>query len=108
MKPRHSRDEAAMSDNDWMLWNHEPPTMTQSTRKGEPLFAMTHEQNHYYLECELRYHGEYGVEAQFYLNGDLLIGRRFDLKVQAAGWAQTERDARKREGWSDSAVELSL
>jgi hypothetical protein len=32
---------------------------------------------------ELRYHGEWGVEAQFLKNEELLIGRRIDLREQA-------------------------
>ena len=85
-----------------MLWNAQPPKLARTPVKGEPLFAMVKPDEHYYLECELRYHGEYGVEAQFYLNGDLQIGRRFDLKVQAVRWAESEREARKRDGWSDA------
>ena len=39
----------------------------------------------------LRYHGEYGVEAQILRNGELRIGRRFPLKEQAIRWAEGER-----------------
>ena len=41
--------------------------------------------------AELRYHGEYGVEAQILRNGELTIGRRFPLKEQAVRWAEVER-----------------
>jgi hypothetical protein len=50
------------------------------------------------FRCELRYHGEYGVEALFLRNGDLLIGRRFDLKEHAVRWADEERKALEK-GW---------
>jgi hypothetical protein len=30
--------------------------------------------------CELRYNGEYGVEAQFFRDGEFFSGRRFDTK----------------------------
>ena len=33
--------------------------------------------------CELRDHGTYGVEAQFYQNENFLIGRRFDPRLDA-------------------------
>ena len=41
--------------------------------------------------AELRFHGEYGVEAQILRNGELVIGRRFPLKEQAIRWAEDER-----------------
>jgi hypothetical protein len=41
--------------------------------------------------AELRYHGEYGVEAQILRNGELRIGRRFPLKEQAVRWAEAEK-----------------
>ena len=42
--------------------------------------------------AELRYHGEYGVEAQILRNGDLRIARTFVLRDLAVGWATNERD----------------
>ena len=48
----------------------------------------------YRLECSLLFHGEYGVEAQFFMNEEhLLIGRRFDTKALAVRWAEQERTA---------------
>jgi hypothetical protein len=41
--------------------------------------------------AELRYHGEYGVEAQILRDGELAMGRRFVLKEQAVRWAEGER-----------------
>jgi hypothetical protein len=41
--------------------------------------------------AELRYHGEYGVEAQILRNGELRIGRRFPLKEQAVRRAEAEK-----------------
>jgi hypothetical protein len=40
---------------------------------------------------ELRYHGEYGVEAQILRNGELSMGRRFMLKEEAVRWAEEEK-----------------
>ena len=42
--------------------------------------------------AELRYHGEYGVEAQILRNGELTIARTFVLRDLAIGWAKNERD----------------
>jgi hypothetical protein len=44
-------------------------------------------------EAELRYHGEYGVEAQILRQGELVIGRRFDTRALAVRWADQERSA---------------
>jgi hypothetical protein len=43
------------------------------------------------MSCELRYHGEYGVEAQSLNRGELFYSRRFDLRAQAVQWAELER-----------------
>jgi hypothetical protein len=50
------------------------------------------------FRCELRYHGEWGVEAQFYRAGEFLIARRFDTKAQAVRWAELERPEIEK-GW---------
>jgi hypothetical protein len=43
------------------------------------------------LRAELRYPGEYGVQAQILRNGELTIGRRFPLKEQAVRWTEAEK-----------------
>jgi hypothetical protein len=45
------------------------------------------------IACELRYHGEYGVEAVFMEDGLLFYSWRFDTREMAAVWAETERTA---------------
>jgi hypothetical protein len=47
--------------------------------------------DHDRFACELRYQGEWGVEAQFLKNEELLIGRRFDTREQAVRWAEEMR-----------------
>jgi hypothetical protein len=54
------------------------------------------ESDHAHFKCELRYHAEWGVEAQFLKNGELLIGRRLDTKALAVQWAHLEREAIER------------
>jgi hypothetical protein len=51
-----------------MLWNAQPPKLPQP-RPGEPLFTLVKGTRR--TVCELRYHGEYGVEAQFLDDGEL-------------------------------------
>jgi hypothetical protein len=58
-------------------------------RPGEPLWELR--KDHHTYACELRYHGEWGVEAQIFKDGDLLIGRRFDTRELAVQWAELER-----------------
>jgi hypothetical protein len=40
----------------------------------------------------LRYHGEWGVEAQIYRDGNFVIGWRFNTKAEAIAWAEKERE----------------
>jgi hypothetical protein len=80
---------AAMStDTSWMLWNAQPPKLPRP-RPGEPLFTLV--KDHRRTICELRYHGEYGVEAQFLETGELAFSRRFDT-AQAVQWAGTRAE----------------
>ena len=65
--------------------------MTDQAR--EPLFEFVRGRDRF--ACELRYHGAYGVEAQIYVNGELLIGRRFDTRALAVQWAEEERRERE-------------
>jgi hypothetical protein len=43
---------------------------------GERLFELL--LGHDRFHCELRNHGEFGVEAQFFLKDELYVSRRFD------------------------------
>jgi hypothetical protein len=75
------------------------PLPPRLARPGEPLFSFM--RDHDRFACELRYHGEWGVEAQFLKNEELLIGRRFDLREQAVRWAEEMRTALEK-GWEDA------
>jgi hypothetical protein len=75
------------------------PLPPRVARPGEPLFSFM--RDHDRFACELRYHGEWGVEAQFLNNEELLIGRRFDLREQAVRWAEETRTALEK-GWEDT------
>ena len=85
----------AVSDDE-LLWTHQAPPMPKR-RPGELLFALT--RGDHRIACELRYHGEYGVEAQFSRDGELIIGRRFDTRAQAVQCAELEGGDLRRQGW---------
>jgi hypothetical protein len=63
-----------------LLWNYKPPPPVKP-REGEPVWTMTKGAKR--LICELRYHGEYGVEALMLLDGELHMGRRFPTRALA-------------------------
>ena len=87
-----------MSD-DSLLWTHKPDPRCRP-RPGEPLWSLR--KGDVTWSAELRYHGEYGVEAQMLRNGELQMGRRFPLKEQAVRWAEDEgADAGERDDWSE-------
>jgi hypothetical protein len=71
------------------------PTPPRVPRAGEPLWSVR--ANGATWEAELRYHGEYGVEAQILKQGELVIGRRFDTRELAVLWAEQERKAIERD-----------
>jgi hypothetical protein len=83
-----------------MLPNHAPPKAAHSAKR-EPLFTMSKSSSR--LECSLLFHSEFGVEAQFFLDGDLHSARTFIMKALALGRAEQEHDFRKRDGWPDAA-----
>lgn len=43
--------------------------------------------------CELRDHGEAGVEAMFYQDEEFLVSRTFATRELAVAWADQERKA---------------
>jgi hypothetical protein len=86
-----------MTDDPFYAPNR-PPAPSRSPQHGERLFEFQHGDDRYV--CELLDHGAaYGVEAQFWLNGELLYSRRFDVRVDptrparelAIAWAEEER-----------------
>ena len=85
--------------DDSLLWTHKPAPRCRP-RPGEPLWSV--QKGDVTWSAELRYHGEYGVEAQILRNGELRIGRRFLLKEQAVRWAEEEKaHAGERVEWME-------
>jgi len=84
--------------NPALLWNAPRPPKPEPV-PGELLFALLRERDGDRMYCEIRSHGEFGVEAQFFSNDEFSHSRRFDTKAQAVQWAELERDAHIRKGY---------
>jgi hypothetical protein len=77
-----------------------PPRVAQPSERR---FEFRKGVDHYV--CELRDHGEFGIEAQFLLNGELYIARTFrdqpDLNLRAwavaIAWAEQQRTAMEKD-----------
>ena len=79
------------------------PAPPRTPKPGERLFEFRKDVSRHYV-CELRDHGQFGIEAQFLLNGELFIARTFqdqpDLGVRARdlaiAWAEQQRKAMEK------------
>ena len=71
------------------------------TRPPEPLWSGIVRDRRVYA-CELRYHGEWGVEAQILDNGELYCARRFDTRALAAQWLNSSGRRLKKASPDDS------
>jgi hypothetical protein len=77
-----------VSDDAFYCPNRQPAPRRQPT-PGEPLWSLG--VVHVMWSAELRCHGEWGWEMQILCEGELIIGRRFELRRLAAQWAEEER-----------------
>ena len=82
-----------MTDDTWMLWSHEPPTLAQREKRKDLLFSLRNGDRD--MQCWLLYHGGFGVEAQWHRDGHLFYARTFVTKALAVAWAESERDSGK-------------
>ena len=78
-------------EDDWYSPNHVPPTPRTKPRPGELLYEFWRESDHRLIRCELRYHGEWGVEAQIYEGDWFRSGHRFPTRAEAVAWAEEMR-----------------
>jgi hypothetical protein len=72
---------------------HAPGRAPRSPRQpppGELRFEFVRESDHAPFRCEVRNPGEWGVETQFLINGDLLVSRLFQTTKLAVQWAELE------------------
>lgn len=85
--------------NQRALQHDAPKAPERQAQPGELLFEFL--RGHHRYRCELRDHGAYGVEAQFFKNEEFLYAQRFDPRLDrlrtsrqmAITWAELERDA---------------
>jgi hypothetical protein len=85
------------------LRHNAPRTAPRSPQPGEVLFEFL--RGHDRFRCELRDHGAYGVEAQFFQNEEFLASRSFHPQLDptrtprelATQWAEQERLALQTE-----------
>ena len=92
--PGSMYDSSAMADDPFYAPNRKPPP-PRVPWAGEPLWSVR--VNGATWEAELRYHSEYGVDAQLLKQGELVIGRRVDTRELAVRWAAEERKAIERD-----------
>jgi hypothetical protein len=88
---------ARMSDtspkNQRALQHNAPKASPQQPKPGELLFEFHVERTHTFWRVELRDHGAYGVEAQFFDPVDLRLAHTFPTRELAVAWAEKERQA---------------
>ena len=84
----HVRYATVTDDQPFYSPTYKPPP-PKPVQSGERLFEFL--RGHDRFHCELRNHGEYGIEAQFFQNDELFVSRRCDTRVQAVEWATRER-----------------
>jgi hypothetical protein len=70
-----------------------PPGPLRQSKPGEQLLEFHVERTHTFYRCELRDHGECGVEAQFFDPVDLRVAHTFPTREFPIARAQEERKA---------------
>jgi len=90
-----------MGDDAFYTPGHVPPTPRVRPRPAEPLWELR--KDHVTWTCELRYHGEWGVEAQILHDGDHRISRMWQTRALAVAWAESERRILEAGRYDDAA-----
>lgn len=72
------------------------PAAPTSARVGEPVWRVRVRGRQ--IDCELRTHGDYGVEVQLYRDLEFYGGRMFPNREAALEWAEMERLAIAADG----------
>jgi hypothetical protein len=78
-----------MSDEQPFYAPNHKPTVPRQPRPREAVWTVRKE--YHTRTCELLDHGGDGIEVQILIDGDLLIGRRFETRALAPAWAKSER-----------------
>lgn len=84
-----------MSDQPFYAPNHKPAPPRQRQPR-EHLWAIRKDGQQ--LDCELRDHGDWGVEVQIYRNREFLYGRRWPSRELALEEADDQKAAYLRRG----------
>jgi hypothetical protein len=87
--------DTAPKDQRALAWNAPKPA-ERTPQPGEKLFEFL--VGHKRHLCELRDHGQWGVEAQFFVNEEFVMGYRHKTRELAIAWAQREREAIEKDG----------
>lgn len=85
-----------MTDDPFYAPTHRPAPAPER-QAGERLFEFRRVAD--FFRCELRDHGTWGIEVQFYKNGEFMMSQRFDTRVDptrtprslAVEWAVEQR-----------------
>jgi hypothetical protein len=85
-----------MADDDAFYSPNHKPAGPRQAQPGELVWE-AHIRGRFY-RCELRDHGQWGVEAQVLLDHDLFYARRFSTRAAALAFAEEERIDLSRRG----------
>jgi hypothetical protein len=83
-----------MTDQPFYAPNHKPAP--RQRKPGEHLWAIRKDGQQ--LDCELRDHGQWGVEVQIYRDLEFLYGRRWPTHALALEEADDQKAAYLRKG----------
>src|SRR3954470_12172515 len=81
---------------DFLLWTAKPPAPRKPT-PAEHVWTMRKDGKQ--IDAELRSHGEWGWECQFYRDGSFLYGRRWQTRAATMSEIEEKRCALTRSGW---------
>ena len=66
------------------------PSPPKPYQPGEKIWELRRKAGVFW-HCELRDHGQWGIEAQLFRAGEFVASARFDTRAQAVQWAEIER-----------------
>lgn len=80
----------------------EPSEAPSAPADAEREALWTLHRDRQWIRCELRYHGEYGVEYRLFQNDQFYRGRGFPTRTLAVQAAEIVRRQLEEDGWSHS------
>jgi hypothetical protein len=75
-----------------------PPSSRTEPRPGEVLYEFIRKSDRAQFRCDLRDHGEYGIEVQVFKDGKLVAASVFATRTFALQWADLKRGAFEKGG----------